>query len=383
MKVERGSSPDVTSISERVQTNSFMGSPLVVASILTLLLGFVAWRLLAGLSQEAIPPPTTFPPVETTLPEPPPAELALLIELGLNGSLAYAIEDGVAVIDLSTGQVVPVTEIAEILDPGDFAILRTDAGTFVIDKSEPTSIGRSEIEGDVVSTSDSERFVAVLFGGVNGGDPDVDLRYAYTLSGTYGVEAMNLGLVSVSEIARDSKHILVPGLGAVFEHPDGGSFIFDVNGYRPLSDHRVIAASSSARIELRCGRSCDPYYVSAEQEFLLPPLFGEEVELEISPDGEWVLLTVVQPAPGPTSVWEGAGSQLFKVSTKNLWSLGVTRSGPPRWSTDSSFVGWLTAANSEAELVVVRTSDRSAAVINLEPLGAPNHSSDEVVFIGR
>ncbi len=381
MDFQGGSSPGGTSTNERVQTNQFMGSPLVIATIVLLLLGFVGWRLLAGTPDTALPPPTTFPPVETTQPAPPPAELGMLTGLGLKGTVAYAISDGVAVIDLETGDVIPVTNIAEILAPGDFEILPTEFGSFVIDKSDPTSIGLSEIEGDVVSTSDSERFVAVLYGGVTGGNPDTDSRYAYTLSGTYGVEAADLGLVSVAEIAKDSKQLLVPGLGAIFEHPDGGSFIFDVNGYRPLSNHRVIAASSSARVELRCETSCNAHYVSADKDLLLPPLFAREVELQISPDGEWILLTVVQPAPGPTSVWEGSGSQMFKVSTGNLWSLGVTSDGSPRWSGDSSFVGWLSADSDSPKLTVIKTSDRQASVIDLQPLGAPQRTGAEVVFI--
>lgn len=381
MAYDGSPSRDPASTVERVQRNSVMGSPLVVVPILVLLLGFVAWRLAVGLPQDVAPPDTTLPPIDTTLPDLPPAELGQLQDLGLKGTMAYGMFNGVAIIDLETGSVRPVTEISEISAQGEFEVLRADGTSFVINKSEPTSIGVSEIQGDIVSTTDTRRFVAVLFDGVAGGDPETDSRFAYTLSGNYGVEAIDLGLVTVSEIARDSAHILVPGLGAIFERPDGGTFIFDVNGYRPLSDYRVIAASATARVEVRCSTRCEPYFVSAENDFILPPLFEEDVELSVSPNGEWILLTVTRPTAGSTSVSQRGGSQIFRVSTQNLWSLGVSKEGPPRWASDSSFVGWLSTESTEPELVVVKMQDRRAVTVNLGPLGAPNRTGEEVVFI--
>ncbi len=370
---------------ERVQANSLLGSPFLLVPALLLILAFVASQLLSSddARQNVTPVPTTFPVVQPTVPYQDLGELAVLLDLGLDGAVAYAIDGGVGVMDLATGGIDEVTAMSDLVVPGDFAVLATDSGYFVINQFEPTNVGLSEIQGDLVSTSQAQRFVAVLFGGVTGGDPEIDVRYAYTLTGSYGVVATDIGLVSTGEIDRDAKHFLVPGLGAVFERSDGGTFVFDANGYREISRHRVVAASATARVEVRCNgeTECVPYLVEGEVEFELPALFGRDVELSMSPDGHWILLNVLQPPPGPTSLWEGSGSQLYDVTARQLHPLGVTRPGPPYWAGDSSFVGWLGATTDSTELVITQVEDRSWATIDLTLLGAPERAGDELVFV--
>ena len=335
---------EVSTSVERVQANSVLGSPFFLIPALLFILALVGSQLLGDDSQEEVSPgPTTLPINQTTLPSPPPEELFELLDLGLDGAVAYAIDGGIGVLDLATGEVSRVTDMSDLVVPGDFAVLRTDSGTFVINQFEPTNVGISEIQGEIVSTSAPNRFVAVLFGGVTGGDPETDVRYAFTLSGSYGVKAADIGLVSIYEIERDAKHFLVPGLGAVFEGPGGGSFIFDVNGYKRISDHRVRAAAVGSRVELRCEASqdCVPHLVSTAEEFELPALFARDVELSMSPDGQWILLNVIQPTVGPTSIWQGGGAQLYDVAKRQIYPLGVAGPGSPYWASDSSLVGWL------------------------------------------
>jgi hypothetical protein len=376
---------DTSSSVERVQANSVLGSPFFLIPTLLLILALVGSQLLGTdhPQEDILSTPATLPIYQTTLPRPPPQELVELLDLGLNGAVAYAIDGGVGVLDLATGEVSPVTDMSDLAVPGDFAVLRTETGNFVINQVEPTNVGLSEIQGDIVSTSASQRFVAVLFGGVNGGDPETDVRYAFTLSGSYGVKATDVGLVSTSEIEREAKHFLVPGLGAVFEGPRGGSFIFDANGYQRISDYRVRAAAVGSRVEVRCedDQGCVPYFVSADEDFELPDVFARDVELSMSPDGQWILLNVIQPAPGPTSLWQGGGAQLYDVSSRQLHPLGVAGPGSPHWASDSSFVGWLEPTPDSTELVIAFTADRTWVTIDLVPLGAPQRSGDELVFI--
>lgn len=381
MQLERGPGPEATRTSvERVQSNSTVGRPLVLGSILIAVFGFLGFQMLSRAPEEAIPAPTTYPPIQTTLPD-APDELLELQGLGLSGAIAYPISDGVAVIDLATGAVNAITNISDTLLLGDFVVLKGVSGTFVIDKSEPTTVGLSQIEGEIVSTAVADRFVSVRYDGVPGDNPEADSGYAFTLMDAYGVEARDLGPVSGSEIAKDSEVQLVPGLGAVFEQPDGGTFIFGANGYQPFSDHRVLAASQTARVEMRCESRCTPFYVSDQEEILLPPVFEEDLDLSISPDGEWILLNIVLPPPGPTSVLQNSGAQLFRVSSQSLGTLGIGKPGIARWAADSSFVAWLEPENQAAELVMVFTPDRSTATINLEQLGAPDRLGDDVVLI--
>jgi hypothetical protein len=105
------------------------------------------------------------------------------------------------------------------------------------------------------------------------------------------------------------------------------------------------------------------------------------VELSMSPDGRWILLNVIQPTVGPTSIWQGGGAQLYDIERRQLYPLGVAGPGLPYWAADSSFVGWLDQSSDSTGLVIAFTADRKWASIDLMPLGAPNRSGDGLVFV--
>lgn len=372
--------------SEPTPGRSLFSQP-IVALVLIAAVFIAGVVMVSSLDRVPVPPPVE----EVEDDEPTDIERAQetlqeLTDLGLAERIAYRSVTGIGVVDLLSGDVDQVTDFVVPAPEGGLTVLHTEDGHYVINLADPTNIGLSQISGDIESTEVANRFAAVLFGGVTGGDPDVDARYAYSLEGPFGVDAADLSLVSAAEIGRDAAHFMAPGFGAVIEGPDGETFLFGANGYRLLSEHRVLTATAAARIEERCDPTCTSYYVQGRDgeggERELPVAIAPPFETLISPDGKWALVYNTTEVLGPSLVREGAGTQLYEAATGRLFSVTVREPGSPTWSADSSYVGWLDPAGHAVELVLVFTADRSTVSLDLDSLGAPNRDDVTMTFLG-
>ncbi|MFT7600026.1 MAG: hypothetical protein ACI8TP_002964 [Acidimicrobiales bacterium] len=302
-----------------------------------------------------------------------------LVDLGLTERFAYRSVTGVGVVDLADGEVRNTREFSAPSEPGNYVLLRADDANYVVDVADPSIIGISNIDGQIGTTADPERFVAVVVGWLTDVETIDDTRYAYTLGGSYGANPARVEHVDVEVIAADATTLIVDNLGVVVEG-SGHSFVVGADGSSHYSDHPVLAASASARIEERCSATCEARYVGSTASFALPAAG----HYRVSPDGAWVLLyndELADPSSGGTSE-QPKPAQLIEVATQKSRTVLKDSTGEPQWATDSSFVGWLDDSSHALRLSLVFTDDRSSVSLDLEALRAPDRDSLQLVFLG-
>ena len=166
--------------------------------------------------------------------------------------------------------------------------------------------------------------------------------------------------------------LAVPGLGVLVMPPTGGSFLATSGGLESFSEHRILGASVSHHVEVRCGAEliCNAVLVdrAASGESPVPDEFADgDGTISISPDGRWVALL------------RDGDDLVLNAETGVVASVDLG-DATPAWAPDSSYLAWLAGARGQPLLWVFRPESLERDQLDLSVLGAPDRIADELLI---
>lgn len=277
--------------------------------------------------------------------------------------LAYAAEDGVVVIELGElGSRAATRVAAEVafsndvfFDLGDYELLNEGNSTFAIDRNDSRTVFELATIGPLVRTSDAFSIGKNLNG-------ERDAIVVATAAGFW---------MTWVDLPVGSSTIPVPDLGVLVLPPTGGTLLARPGHLEPFSDHRVIGATSTHHVEVRCDDELHCVPVLLERDTTVgtsvPDVFAAgDANISISPDGRWIVLI----RNGPDLVLQVSGSRITEVDLTD---------GSLAWGPDGSFIAWLPPGSGEPVLSVYQLASGDRSEVDLAAFGGPESSSDAIV----
>lgn len=151
----------------------------------------------------------------------------------------------------------------------------------------------------------------------------------------------------------------------------GVSYAVTADGVERLSSHRVITATPTARLELRCENivDCTLVIVSNDGEATLPQSFSQVGDRYLlSPDG----LAIIR--------WDASGRSELHVPEDSYTTIVGTGVAHPVWSPDSSFVTWLDLDVEPPRLKTLLHERREWLLWDVSTMGAPDPTGSELII---
>jgi len=152
---------------------------------------------------------------------------------------------------------------------------------------------------------------------------------------------------------------------------DGASKLVTPGGFEHLSDHRVLTATPSAHVELRCENflECVLAIVHEDREAILPPSFSQIGDRYLlSPDGAALVR------------WDTSGRGEIHVPEDSYTTILGSGVEHPVWSADSSFVSWLDLETEPPRLKTLLYERREWMLWDVATMGAPEPSGSELLI---
>ncbi len=292
------------------------------------------------------------------------AQSAALADLIGTNRLAYVARDGVVIVDLEAGTA-PVAEFEpesfdqfeDLSKLSGFELLSDGDSTFGIAKDDDITVHGFSNSGRLVPTADDGVFSVTS-------DPaeEWERLFVATSAGFFMADL---------DVPRGSTYLNIAGLGTLVSPPTGGTFLAGIEGYERFSDNRVVAATPSHQVEIRCqGFTCNPVHLersSGDYQQVPDDFAGDDGLVSISPDGRWILRT------------DSADDVAFDTETGGFHRLDTRQKGPVVWAPDSSFAVWFDPLTTGPVLQVLYPELRTSETLDLSELGAADRVGSELL----
>lgn len=278
-------------------------------------------------------------------------------------ALAYRSDEGVALVDLRGGttQVLDLGEATTSVDPS-LALLRSGTDTFGIDPETFAAVQVVDDSSIVVTSAALESTFYVGADGLRSQAPLVEVLTAEGESSGYLTPAGH-------------QLIALEGLGliAVPKGPTGGTLIAGLDGFEPLSDHRVLTANPVAMLEQVCETPIQCSLVvtglDGDLRWEVPSDFSTIGDTyRLAPDG-MALLRIT-----PTGYAEFVSSD-----HSVLWVIGAGMDSPV-WGPDSTFIAWLDFIG-EPTLKVMFVDEPDWLTIDIADLGGSRPVGHDLMLL--
>jgi len=172
-------------------------------------------------------------------------------------------------------------------------------------------------------------------------------------------------------LPEDAEVLAVADFGFIVITADGASKLVTPGGFEHLSDHRVLTATPTARVELRCENflDCTLAIVYDDSEAILPASFSQVGDQYLlSPDGSAIVR------------WDTSGRGEIHVPKESYTTIVGTGVEHPVWSTDSSFVTWIDLETEPPRLKTLLHERREWLLWDIATMGAPDPSGSELLI---
>jgi len=285
----------------------------------------------------------------------------LLAELGPGHHLAYAVENGVTLIDFDTGLVQRVAQFADrIATLPPFLLLYDGGHTIAIDPDVPEHLRVFVTGSRAIATDQEGTFAFAVVDDVTG-----DIVEVFTGRNDAGWLGQTLPL------PEGATTLEVQGLGFLVSPPEGGTLVAGLTEFEEIADGRVISAVPGAWVEVRCDPGCEPVLVDlvTTEEFSLPRSFADDdVALVIAPDTSWIIESTDE------------SSRFVDPRTGYTVEIGGGAGGRFAWAPDSSYTIWLTEGSSAPAVHFAFTDGRPPIAVSLAALDAESKVGDAILL---